>query len=144
MTAKQPSRKGNRTAARLLIAVVLLISGFAGKATAEDAVEVFTDSTLFQLSNARGATVYDLSAPNRLNLGQGLPRDPQAAEALAKSRASANLEAIRSAYSGLAKAAQYRIAKIPAILFNHGEAVVYGQTDVSQAMDLFARWHTSR
>lgn len=129
---------------RSILAALILASLEPAQADDLVSVEVFTDNSLYPLANAQGTLVYDLSAPDRLNLGPGLPQNRQAAAAMAQARASANIEAIRSAYAGHGKATQYRIAKIPAIVFNHGEAVIYGQTDVGLATGFYNRWRASR
>lgn len=130
---------------RPAIALLLLASLAPAQADEPVSAEVFTDSGIYRLANAQGAVVYDLSAPNRLNLGldSGLPRNQEAALAMAKARIASNSETIRSAYAGYGKAAQYQIAKIPAVVFGHGEAVVYGATDVAEALTLYRRWKHS-
>ncbi len=124
-------------------ALLLMLSGPAS-AQADDfiAVEVFTDSTAYWLANAQGATVYDLSAPKRLldAMGLGLPKNPEQAKAIAAGRFNAGKPGLAAAFGGHALAVQYGIAKIPAIVFNRGEAVAYGLTDVARAASLYRQW----
>ena len=76
-------------------------------------------------------------------LSASLPADPQAAKSIAMQRiqrldASMSAE-MKSAAVGLAKAMQYGIDRIPAIVFD-GQAVVYGVTDVQIALDYYRAW----
>ena len=105
-------------------------------------IDVFTDSTAYRLVNAEGAAVYDLSAPQRLldGISQGLPKNPETAKAIATGRFNAGRPSLAAAFGGHALAMRYGIAKIPAIVFNHGEAVAYGLTDVAQAASLYRQW----
>jgi integrating conjugative element protein (TIGR03757 family) len=109
---------------------------------ASPAVEVFTDAGRFQLANAQGAAVYDLSAPKRLAdaLSRGLPANPQQAQAVATERFAAQKQAFVDAYAGHVVAMRYGIIKIPAVVFNRGEAVVYGLPDVAEAAAIYRRW----
>jgi integrating conjugative element protein (TIGR03757 family) len=118
----------------------------AARAEGEPAIEVFTDTTRFPVTSAGAATVYDLSAPRRLaaDLGRGLPRDPAAAEALARARIAGAAGNLRTAYEGPMKALRYGLAKIPAVVFGQGQAVVYGVTDVAEAIRWYRRWQEAR
>ncbi len=49
------------------------------------------------------------------------------------------LRRMRGAAMGLAKAIQYGIDRTPAVVFD-GEAVVYGVTDVSVAVEAYEAW----
>lgn len=135
--------------ARLLTLSVVAV-GFATALGAEapgpSAIEIFTDSTAFRPVGAGRFPVYDLSAPRRweAGLGRGLPASPAAAAALAKSRIAASQDALRAAFAGQAKAADYGITKVPAVVFDRGAAVVYGSTDVGAALALYRRWREGR
>ncbi len=148
--APPPPRKLPLRAAATLALVAALTMAVCvlsmGAAQAGEAVEVFTDPALFPLAHAEGAAVYDLSAPRQLmgRLGQGLPRDPGQAKAVAAGRLAEHRQRLAAAFGGLALATQYGIAKIPAAVFNHGEAVAYGITDMAEAATLYRRWKESR
>lgn len=43
-------------------------------------------------------------------------------------------EHVLMAYQGLLKATQYEITKIPAVVFNNGESVIYGVSDIQKAI----------
>jgi integrating conjugative element protein (TIGR03757 family) len=118
----------------------------AARADAIPAIEIFTDATRFPVMHAGTATVYDLSAPRRVeaDLSRGLPKDPGAAAAVARARFAGAAGSLRSAYAGPAKALQYRLTKLPAVVFDRGAAVVYGVTDVAEAMRFYRRWKEGR
>jgi integrating conjugative element protein (TIGR03757 family) len=124
-------------------ALLLMLSGLTSAQAADAvAVEVFTDSAAYRLANAQGAAVYDLSAPQHLldGISQGLPKNPETAKSIATGRFNAGKPSLAAAFGGHALAMRYGIAKIPAIVFNHGEAVAYGLTDVAQAARLYRQW----
>lgn len=123
-----------------------LLVALAVRAETPPRVEVFTDPARCPITSAGSATVYDLAAPRRLEaeLSVGLPRDPAAAEALARARIAAAADALRAAYTGPTQALRYRLTKIPAVVFDRGAAVVYGVTDVAEAIRLFQRWKEAR
>ncbi|NMF91429.1 TIGR03757 family integrating conjugative element protein [Aromatoleum petrolei] len=115
---------------------------------AQERVEVF----LLGTQHVRGtgtATVYHVDGMERINaaLSAGLPPDPAHAEAIAKRRFEALTEADRQAIGtsaqGLAAAMQYRLTKVPAIVFD-GAAVVYGVGDVNQARAIYQTWLARR
>ena len=124
-------------------ALLLMLTGLTTAQAADSAaIEVFTDSTLYPMANAQGATVYDLSAPKRLldAMSLGLPQNHEQAKSIAAERFNAGRPSLAAAFGGHALAMRYGIAKIPAIVFNHGEAVAYGLTDVAQAARLYRQW----
>lgn len=47
---------------------------------------------------------------------------------------------LRSSLRGPIKALKYGIKKVPAVVFNDGESVVYGITDIDIALNLYAQW----
>jgi integrating conjugative element protein (TIGR03757 family) len=158
----RPARPGIKPAAKrrgihgsLLIALLCAATHLAPPASADNPgpagpasplVEVFTDTGLFPLANTQGAKIYDLSAPKRLAdaLSRGLPGDPRQAQAEAAGRFAAQKQNLAEAYAGHAQAVRYGLAKIPAAVFNQGEAVVYGITDVAEAAAIYWRWKAAR
>jgi len=117
-----------------------------------ESVEVFTDPALFPVTNADiglSVEVHDLSVMNRLMaaMGQGLPgNDPAQAKTIATARLARPdiRQEITLGLAAAARASQYGISNIPAIVFDHGAAVAYGLTDVSQAVRLYQRWKEGR
>ncbi|WP_052808397.1 TIGR03757 family integrating conjugative element protein [Methyloterricola oryzae] len=91
--------------------------------------------------------VYDLSAPVSIDaeLAAGLPKELEAAAQVARSRlADPQFQArLRSAYQGHLRALQFQITRYPAVLFDHGAAVVYGVTDLPEALSVYLRWKGS-
>lgn len=111
-------------------------------------VEAFydADTRIINIQMAeRVATVitYDLSAPERFEeaLSEGLSSDPAVAEKQARQRISQRGNEIQqqlmAAYEGSLKAMQYKIDKLPAVVFNSGEHVIYGVNDVNKAITIF-------
>ena len=126
---------------------------FSGPLRAVEAVsiEVFivngqllTNADRAPPSTATVAT-YQLDDLGRFSssLSEELPTDLAAAkiEALHKIHKldGAQITRVKNAAFGLAKAAQYGIDRYPAIVFD-GEAVVYGVTDLADAMNRYRQW----
>lgn len=86
---------------------------------------------------------YDLSAPEKFEdaLSEGLSSDPAIAQKQAKQRIEQRgnqiQKQLQTAYEGALKAMQYNIDKLPAIVFNKGQHVVYGVNDVNKAVSLY-------
>ncbi|HAD31348.1 MULTISPECIES: TIGR03757 family integrating conjugative element protein [unclassified Methylophaga] len=86
---------------------------------------------------------YDLSAPDQFEkqLSEGLSSDPTIAQKQAKERIEQHGNEIQhqlmAAYEGALIAMKYEINKIPAIVFNGGEHVIYGVNDVNKAISIY-------
>ena len=114
-------------------------------------IEVFTTSEqpVFggEHERLRTATVttYAVDGLERFESGlsEGLPADPDAAKAEALRRIQhldeARMVPAKNAAFGLTKAVQYGVDRYPAIVFD-GRAVVYGVTDLVQALDRYEAW----
>lgn len=115
---------------------------------AQERVEVFLLGTQ-HMRGTEAATVYHVDELERVNavLSAGLPPDPVQADAIARRRFEALTEADRQAIGtsaqGQAAAMQYRLTKVPAIVFD-GAAVVYGVEDVNQARAIYRTWRARR
>jgi len=76
-------------------------------------------------------------------LSEGLPADPKAAKAEALRRVQqlddARMTLAKNAAIGLAKAVQYGVDRYPAVVFD-GQVVVYGLTDLVEALDRYDAW----
>ena len=71
-------------------------------------------------------------------LSEGLPQDLVEAERIANERLQAmDNQALQAAFRGIALSIQWDISKAPAFVFNDGQAVIYGVTDVAVALK---RW----
>ena len=44
------------------------------------------------------------------------------------------------AYQAVTLSTQYGLTRYPAVVFNHGESVVYGETNLVQALRLYQQW----
>ena len=90
-------------------------------------------------------TIYAVDGLERFESGlsEGLPADPDTAKAEALRRiqllVDARMAPAKNAAFGLAKAVQYGVDRYPAIVFD-GRAVVYGVTDLVQALDGYEAW----
>ena len=94
-------------------------------------------------------TVYAIDGLDQFEsaLSEDLPPDADAAKAEALRRIG-QLNEVRMAPAkhaalGLAKAVQYGVDRYPAIVFN-GTAVVYGVTDLVEAVQRYAAWREAQ
>ena len=90
-------------------------------------------------------TTYTVDGLERFESGlsEGLPQDPEAAKAEALRRVQqlddTRMAPAKNSAIGLAKAVQYGGDRYPAIVFD-GRAVVYGVTDLVEALDRYEAW----
>lgn len=132
--------------------LALSVPAWAGDALV---IEVFTTSEQpvvgAEQERLRIATIttYAVDGLERFELGlsEGLPADPDAAKAEALRRIQhlddARLVPAKNAAFGLATAVQYGVDRYPAIVFD-GRAVVYGVTDLIDALGRFETWQRER
>jgi integrating conjugative element protein (TIGR03757 family) len=126
-----------------LIVAAVLAAGPAHAQQPIQKVEVFANSAMV-LTNAQGATVYRLDGLQQLQdeLSQGLPSDPNKAAQIAQQRMRAMgtglQERASNAATGIGLATQYGVDRMPAVVIN-GQAIVYGVTDVAEAVRLFLK-----
>jgi len=140
----------------LMLAAVIGFSRVHAASTSQQAllVEVFTTAdreVQWELEVETRATqnidiqVYALDGIQRFEakLSSDLPTDPDQSKQIALQRIQQldeqTMAAVQNAAVGLAKAMQYDINRYPAIVFD-GEAVVYGLTDLSSALDHYRTW----
>jgi len=91
-------------------------------------------------------TVYDLDAPERIEArwSEGLPKDPEQAMPIARARmAEVDREEVQGAYAGVMQALRYHLTRYPAIVFDGGQAVVYGVPDLGVALAHYQHWRNS-
>lgn len=93
--------------------------------------------------------LYNLDAPKQLlsSLSQHLPANQTAAKRTLEQRLQqhgrqALQQQLITAYQGLSLAMQYQIDRYPAVLFDQGRAVIYGVTDLEQAVNLYRQWQS--
>ena len=88
--------------------------------------------------------VVDGLAALERELSDGLPGDPGKAQRQALQRINLLGEELRSrvesAAGGLVLAQKFGIKKVPAIVFEGGGSVIYGVTDVRQAVEIYQQW----
>jgi integrating conjugative element protein (TIGR03757 family) len=91
--------------------------------------------------------LYNLDAPKQLfaSLSQNLPSNQAAAKSTLEQRMQqhgrqALQQQLILAYQGLSLAIQYQVDRYPAVLFGQGRAVIYGVTDLEQALSLYRQW----
>lgn len=107
-------------------------------------IEVFATSAMY-ISNAERATVYRIDGRkqllNEINQG-GLPPDPQQASAIARQRMQALgpefNRRIQASLDAVEKTMVYGVQRVPAVVID-GQRVVYGVTDVMQAVEIVRR-----
>ncbi|MEJ1355862.1 MAG: TIGR03757 family integrating conjugative element protein [Candidatus Sedimenticola sp. (ex Thyasira tokunagai)] len=113
-------------------------------------IEVFTNSR-YQVTNTTTTEVpvqiHDLDAPAGLEkkLSADLPSDPEQAKAIALKRLEALgadqlAEMVNQAYEGTTQAMTYELVKIPAVVFDNGASVIYGITDIDNAIRRYQAW----
>lgn len=137
----------------LAVACGVLALAVASVAGAEDVstIELFVSAATpvslntFESRTSSSVAVYPIDALEELQntLSRDLPADPEAAKPLALAgleRVGANQMAqLKSASLGLAKAYQYGLDRYPAVVFD-GRAVVYGVTDLAEALAIYTTW----
>ena len=94
-------------------------------------------------------TVYEIDGIQSLEreLSLDLPVEPQQSKAMVLQRLqrfdAPTRARLHSAATGLSKVLQYGVERYPAVVFD-GEAVVYGLTDLSVALEHYRAWQTGR
>ena len=124
----------------------------ASSAFGQQQIEVFTQSaTTFDSVPGFDVHHYDLSEPERVKklYAPQLPANETLALAQAKSffetaAGKSYMAAMRESYRGREKMLQYQLAKIPAIVFEEGRYVIYGSTDLVQAIALYQHYVQDR
>ncbi|MGI9449803.1 MAG: TIGR03757 family integrating conjugative element protein [Geminicoccaceae bacterium] len=117
----------------------------ADEARDPDSVEVFTTSDHQIGSTNIDVTIFEIDGLAVLDreLSQSLPADPEEAKRIALRRISELGDDLRSraerAAEGLNRAHRYGIKKVPAVVFDGGQSVVYGLVDLNQAIGIYRR-----
>lgn len=90
---------------------------------------------------------YNLDDGKRLtaNLATGLPpNQEQAKRALEQRFKQQGMASVQQqfmqAFQGRIVGVQYGISRYPAVVFNQGQAVVYGVTDLNRALEIYREW----
>ena len=92
-------------------------------------------------------TIYDLTAGDRMAnaMSKGLTGPDQHAHQQVQQRIAAigrnQFEAqLKQAFQAIIQSVAYQLDRHPAIVFNQGEAVVYGVTDLQTALGYYQHW----
>ena len=135
--------------------LVLIALGFCSNSQAEEQpfIEVIS-SDLFPVSDIQvlqrqgySINVYNLDNGKRLvaQIGANLPHNQEAAKnALQQRFKKMGEEQVKAqfiqAYQAVTISTQYGLTRYPAVVFNHGESVIYGETNLVQALRLYQQW----
>lgn len=137
----------------LITCFILLLSSNAYSYEPVQLVEVFVNKKVPVQSGFKNTlgesvevVVYDLSGPEKYedDLSKGMDFTNSTHEEITNavlkrvngmSKQYMDEYVVRS-YKGLLKATEYKITKIPAIVFNNGKNVIYGVADISKAIQL--------
>ncbi len=136
-----------------LIGSFLLVSSSTLMAVEQPVVEVITSDaypiTGLKSLKKRGVQVqvYNLDDGKRLVAGfaKKLPPNQKAAkQALEQNFKQIGEQNVKrqfmQAYQGVSLSTQYGLSRYPAVVFNRGQSVVYGVTDVNQAFNYYQQW----
>ena len=95
--------------------------------------------------------LYNLDDGKRMvsQLEANLPKSEQAAKkamALRIKKMGGHVlkKKFSDAFQAIIIGTQYGLTRHPAVIFNHGQAVVYGVTDLTRALTLYRQWTASR
>ena len=125
----------------IFIPVILLLSFGVNAATPMTKIEVFVEHPLVVAGIPNtDITVFDLSRKDAVKASA--PKfSPNATDAQELAKAWLNspegksyIVNLRAAYTGHTKMISYGVLKIPAIVFDGGKFVIYGTTDIQQAV----------
>ncbi len=91
--------------------------------------------------------VYNLDDGKRLvaQIGANLPNNQNAAKSALQQRfKKRGKEQVKAqfiqAYQAVTISTKYGLSSYPAVVFNHGESVVYGETNLVKALSLYQQW----
>ena len=114
-------------------------------AQAQEVVEVFRLSNQSVVGTANTVYVVDALHNATERLSVDLPNIPAEAQRIAEVRLKAlteqDKEALHQASTSVIRAAEYKIVKVPAIVFD-GKAVIYGVSNVEEARVIYRGWRT--
>jgi len=142
---------------RCLAGIVGVCFFMTAAAQDKPAIDVITDDARpvsgIQVLRGQGyvVTVHNLDDGKRLvkGLAKGLPPNQDAAQrqlqATFKRMGKARLRAqLMQAFQAQIVSAQYGVTRYPAVVFDHGEAVIYGVTDLQAALRRYRAWRQSQ
>lgn len=135
--------------------LVFMTLGFCNHSKAAEKlfIEVVT-SDLFPVTNLHvlqgqgfSVKVYNLDDGKRLvaQIGANLPNNQNAAKSALQQRfKKMGKEQVKAkfiqAYQVVTLSTKYGLSRYPAVVFNHGESVIYGETNLIQALRHYQQW----
>jgi len=139
--------------------LTLITLGFSFKLQAKDQlfIEVISSDS-FPVTGIKAlqqqglsVKVYNLDDGKRLvaQIGANLPNNQNAAKNVLQQQfkkmgdKQVKAEFIQ-AYQAVTLSTQYGLTRYPAVIFNHGESVVYGETNLVQALRLYQQWKAKK
>lgn len=137
----------------LLLGLALPLASIAAESRMPSRIEIISDAThpvaniatvQQQLGSGTSVRHFTIDAQARLDeaLSKDLPADPEQARAIALKRIQAldrpglAME-LSESFEGLLLAQRYGIDRYPAVVFDEGKTVVYGVTDLPEAVRLY-------
>jgi len=135
--------------------LTLITLGFSFKLQAKDKLFIeVVSSDSFPVTGIKAlqqqglsVKVYNLDDGKRLvaQIGANLPNNQNAAKNVLQQRfkkmGDKQVKAqFIQAYQAVTLSTQYGLTRYPAVVFNHGESVVYGETNLVQALRLYQQW----
>lgn len=119
----------------------LILPSLASAAIPITKIEVFVELPLVVTGIPNtDITVFDLSRKDALKAtAPHFPPNPETAQIMAKAwlnspEGKSYVQNLKAAYAGHSKMIVYGVLKVPAIVFDSGKFVIYGTTDVVQAV----------
>ncbi len=138
---------------QLLLGLVLPLASIAAESRMPSRIEIICDAAQpveniatvqKQLGNRASIRYFTIDAQARLDeaLSKNLPADPEQARAIALKRIQAIdrpglAKELSESFEGLLLAQRYGIDRYPAVVFDEGKTVVYGVTDLREAVLLY-------
>jgi integrating conjugative element protein (TIGR03757 family) len=136
-----------------LLTLLMPIGAFAADSALPSRIEIFTTAAqpitnVAEIHKVLGGGTpiryYTLDTQARLDeaLSQDLPADPDKARAVALQRIQAlDISQVKrelsESFEGLVLARRYGLDRYPAVVFDGGRRVVYGVTDLQEALRLY-------
>lgn len=137
----------------LLLGLVLPLASIAAESRMPSRIEIICDAAQpveniavvqKQLGSRASIHYFTIDAQARLDeaLSKDLPADPEQARAIALKRIQALdrpglAQELSESFEGLLLAQRYSINRYPAVVFDEGKSVVYGVTDLREAVRLY-------
>ena len=129
-----------------LMSLVIMLASPAALSSEQppSSIEVFTTAEKPASGHeVERVVIYEVDGLDKLSeaLSENLPNDPDAAKEIALERIARLGDELRwsveHTVEGLTLAKTYGLEKLPAVVFDKGESVVYGVANVNQALEIY-------